>query len=159
MDRIARDRLASSAGNGTARHDHRAQDEPSISDLFRRVTSDASLLVRQEISLARAELQESGTRMKEAARIMAIAVLLAIPGALALTAFLVIALGQAFGSYWLSALLVGAVLVGTSAIYARRSMERARTGAEPVQRAAQSLGEDARWGKEELRTFKRELTA
>jgi membrane protein implicated in regulation of membrane protease activity len=97
--------------------------------------------------------------MKESARMMAIAALLAIPGALALTAFLVIALGQALNSSWVSSLMVGAILVATSAIYARRAMDRMKDGTERVQRTAESLGADARWGKEELRTFKRELTA
>lgn len=157
MNRIARDRAGILTDNGEG--DRIERIEEPLGDLFRRFTTDASLLIRQEISLARAELRESGTRVKEAGRIMAVAVLLAIPGALSFTAFLIIALGQAIGSYWASALMVGAILTGTAAVYARRAMDRLKDGTERVQRTAESLGADARWGKEELRTFKRELTA
>lgn len=160
MDRIARDRSHRAVINdGSGQLFEVPVGDPSVSDLFRRLTTDASLLVRQEISLARAELRESAERLKEALRAIAIAAVLAIPGALALTAFLIIALGDAIGSYWASALMVGAVLIGTAAVLGRRAAGRAKESTKGMQRTADSLREDARWGKEELRTFKRELTA
>ena len=36
---------------------HDALDDAALGELFRRLTSDASLLVRQEISLAKAEMR------------------------------------------------------------------------------------------------------
>lgn len=134
-------------------------DDASIGELFKRVTADASLLMRQEIALAKAEVKESGVHLKQMIRALAIAVALAVPGALALTAFLVIALGDAIDSYWASALIIGALLLGGAGILARRGLARVADGKVALDRTAASLGEDARWGKEELRAFKRELTA
>jgi uncharacterized membrane protein YqjE len=134
-------------------------DDASIGELFKRLTSDASLLVRQEMSLARAEVQESVAEVKTMVVKMAIAAAFAIPGAIALTAFLVIALGDAINSYWASALIVGALLLGTAVLLAKQGVARVKTAKEKMQNTAASLGEDARWGKEEVKAFKRELTA
>ena len=134
-------------------------DDASIGELFKRMTSDASLLVRQELSLARTEMKESVTQVKVMAVKVAIAAALAIPGTIALTAFLVIALGQAINSYWASALIVGTVLLATAALLIRQGLQKVSEGKVGMQDTARSLGEDARWGKEELRAFKRELTA
>lgn len=134
-------------------------DDVSIGELFKRLTSDASLLVRQEISLAKAEVQDSVTQVKAMTVRIAIAAALAIPGAIALTAFLVIALGEAIDSYWASALIVGALLIIAAALLARQGMASVKTAREKMQNTVASLGEDARWGKEEVKAFKRELTA
>jgi uncharacterized membrane protein YqjE len=134
-------------------------DDASIGELFKRLTSDASLLVRQEMSLAKAEVQESVAEVKTMVVKLAIAAAFAIPGAIALTAFLVIALGDAINSYWASALIVGALLLGTAGLLAKQGVARVKTATENLQATAASLGEDARWGKEEVKAFKRELTA
>jgi hypothetical protein len=134
-------------------------DDVSIGELFKRLTSDASLLVRQEINLAKTEVQESVTQVKAMTVKLAIAAAVAIPGAIALTAFLVIALGEAIDSYWASALIVGGVLLIAAALLARQGIGSVKTAREKMQNTAASLGEDARWGKEEVKAFKRELTA
>lgn len=134
-------------------------DDVSIGELFKRLTSDASLLVRQELSLAKSEVKESVNELKATLVKLAIAAALAIPGAIALTAFVVIALGQAIGSYWVSALIVGALLLGAAMVLARQGKSNVESAKKNVQRTAQALGEDARWGKEEVKAFKRELTA
>jgi hypothetical protein len=134
-------------------------DDASIGELFKRLTTDASLLVRQELTLAKAEVRDSVSELKATLVKLAIAATLAIPGAIALTAFLVIALGQVIGSYWVSALIVGALLLGTALILARQGKANAESARETVQRTAHVLGEDVRWGQEELQAFKREVTA
>jgi len=134
-------------------------DDESIGELFKQLTSDASLLVRQELGLAKAEMRESVNDLKATVVKVAIAAALAIPGGIALTAFLVIALGDAMNSYWASALIVGAVLLIAAVVIARQGVASIGTAKRKLQRTAASLGEDARWGKEELGAFKRELTA
>ena len=138
---------------------HDALDDAALGELFRRFTSDASLLVRQEISLAKAEMQESVGHLKAMVVKLAIAAALAIPAALALTAFVVIALGDAINSYWASALIVGVILLVAAVALARQGMAAVGKAKKEIQRTAESVGDEARWGKEELRAFKRELTA
>jgi hypothetical protein len=158
MERFERRTIRTVPHNGRGRLPGPPDDE-SIGELLREITSDASLLVQQEIALARAELQGVVAEARKAATNLVMAALLAIPGALALTAFLIIAIGDLIDSYWGSALIVGAVLLGIAAVLARRAASAVGDGREAVQETTQSLRDDARWGKEELRAFKRELTA
>ena len=147
-------------------HDHNGRaptphplDDASIGDLFRQMTSDASHLVQQEVHLAKAELRESLGHVRTMATGLAVAAALAIPGALALTAFLVIGLGALIGSYWASALIIGVVLMTAAVILGRRALSIVNDGKIGLPRTITSLADDATWGKEELRAFKREMTA
>ena len=134
-------------------------DDASIGDLFRQMTSDASHLVQQEVNLAKAELKESIGHVRTMAVGLAVAAALAIPGALALTAFLIIGLGALIGSYWASALIIGFILVTAAVVLGRRALSIVTDGKIGLPRTITSLAEDATWGKEELRAFKREMTA
>lgn len=161
MDRTERDEaLRLARQDGDARRLVRDRfEEASIGELFKRLTTDASLLVRQEVGLARAGVEESLRHVKAMIVALAVAAALAVPGAIALTAFLVIALGSAINSYWAAALIVGVVLLAAGALLACRAMANVQNARAGMQQTAESLGEDARWGREELRAFKRELTA
>ena len=161
MDRIERHGTRPPAPhdhNGRAPAPHRL-DDVSIGDLFRQMTSDASHLVQQEAHLAKAELKESIGHARTMAVGLAVAAALAIPGALAVTAFLVIGLGALIGSYWASALIIGLVLMTAAVILGRRALSIVNDGKIGLPRTITSLAEDATWGKEELRAFKREMTA
>jgi uncharacterized membrane protein YqjE len=161
MDRIERQVL-----RPPVTHEHNGRpaapdplDDTSIGDLFRQMTSDASHLVQQEVHLAKAELKESLARVRTVAVGIAVAAALAVPGAIALTAFLVIGLGALIGSYWASALIIGLVLVIAAVAVGRRALSNVTDGKIGLPRTITSLAEDATWGKEELRAFKREMTA
>ena len=138
---------------------HDALDDAALGELFKRLTSDASLLVKQEIGLAKAEMRESVAHLKTMLTKLAIAAALAIPAVIALTAFVVIALGDAINSYWASALIVGVVLLIATVALVKQGLAGVSKAKQGVERTAASLGDEARWGKEELRAFKRELTA
>ena len=160
------DRIERQVTRPPAHHEHNGKhgtphplDDASIGDLFRQMTSDASLLVQQEVHLAKAELKESVSRVRTMAVWFGLAAALAIPGMLALTAFLVIGLGAVLDSYWASALIVGAVLTAAAVVLGRRAVSLVNDGKIGLPRTIKSLADDATWGKEELRAFKREMTA
>lgn len=138
-------------GNGLSQHE-------SIGDLFRRLSADSTHLMRQEINLARTELKESGTRIGAAASKLGMALGIAIPGLLALTAFLVIGLGDLIDNYWAGALIVAVVLLGIAGVMARRALANLKGGIG-VPGTAGTLREDAQWAKQEVQAFKREFTA
>ena len=132
--------------------------ELPIGDLLKRLTTDASDLVRAEMALAKAELRETGTALARDGAKIAVAGGLALAGALAITAFLVIALGALFNNYWLSALVVGVALLGVGGLLVRSAVaDVKRRGVMPAQTVA-TLREDAQWAKDEARQVKRELT-
>jgi len=132
--------------------------DASLGELFRRLTTDTSDLVRQEMALAKAEMREVGaTAAKDGAK-LGVAAGLALAGVLTVTAFLVILLGDALNNYWLGALIVGLVLLGIGAVLGRSAMsDISQRGLMPKQ-TAETLREDAAWAKSEVREVKRGLT-
>ena len=132
--------------------------EPSLGELFRQLTTDTGELIRQEVNLAKVELKQTGTTVAKDSAKLGVAVFVANAGILALTAFLVIGLGAAFGNYWLSALIVAVVFLGVGAFLAKNAMaDIKKRGIAPRETVA-TLRDDARWAKEEAREFKREIT-
>jgi uncharacterized membrane protein YqjE len=135
-----------------------AASEPPLGELLKRLTTDAGDLVRAEVALAKTELRETGSALARDGAKVGVAAGLALAGALALTAFLVIALGALLDNYWLSALIVGVVLLAVGGLLLRSALaDVKRRGVMPAQ-TAETLREDAQWAKAEARQVKRELT-
>lgn len=88
---------------------------PSLGDLFSGLTSDLSSLIRKEIQLARTETTEKISSATRSIVLMAAGGLIAYAGFIALLAAAAIALGGLM-PYWLSALLVGIVVLIVGAI-------------------------------------------
>ena len=133
--------------------------EPGVGDLFRRMTDDVSLLARQQFLLAKAEVRESLEHVRHAAVKFTIAAVLAIPGVIALTAFLVIVLAGVLNSWWAATLLVGVLLLTVTGVLVRQGIAGLTKPSVGMPETAESLAEDAGWAKEEVKAFKRELTA
>jgi uncharacterized membrane protein YqjE len=145
-------------GDGMTARAEPGPDTP-LGELFRRLTSDTTDLLRQEVELAKAEVRETGKRLGHDAAKVGVAAALAFMGALSLTAFLVIALGNALGGrYWLSSLLVGGVAAGVGYSMVKSALRDISVrGVMPTQTMA-TLREDAQWAKQEARVLKQELT-
>ena len=133
--------------------------EPSLGQLFSRLSEDASRLVQDEIALAKLELRESLDVAKREAVQLGIALVMAGLAGLALTTALVVGLGVLLGNYWLSALIVGVVLMAIGALLARRAAATLRDQGITPQTTLDTLKGDADWAKREARDFKRNLTA
>ena len=86
---------------------HTHQEERSLTQLFSDATREASELVRNEIELARLELQENLSRLKAGALGMALAVPLLFGGFLVLLFAAVLALDEVMQRPSLSAAVVG----------------------------------------------------
>lgn len=130
----------------------------SIGDLIKHLGDEGATLVRQEIALAKMEARQAATQLTRDTIYLAIAGSLALLGALALTAFLILILGDlVFGdNYWLSAVVVGAVFAivgGVWAMGAARNMGKGLSADATVS----TLKTDAAWAKDEARDFKREV--
>ncbi len=139
--------------------DRHAQQEASLGDLLSRLTSDTTALVQQEVALAKAELKQTGIRLGKDAAKIGVAVALAFVGGLALTAFLIIALGKVLGgSYWLSALLVGVVAFGVGYAMVKSAIKDIGDRGITPQQTVDSLRENQQWAKREGRDLKRDLT-
>lgn len=135
-----------------------SQDVP-VGDLLRRIGQDASTLVRNEIALAKLEMRESVKSYVKPAVRLGIAAGAGLVGAFALTAFLIIALGDALDNYWLSALIVTVVLLVTAAVLAKGAMETLKHNSLAPRETVQTLKEDKQWASHEARDFKQSLKA
>src|SRR5688500_3990809 len=114
-----RDIRGSGNGRGTWGDGGYEEEGPSLGEILKRLSGDMGTLVTQEMSLAKAELRESASVAAKGAAKLGVALTFATAGIIALTAFLVIAVGGAIDNYWLAALIVGAVELIIGGLLAR----------------------------------------
>jgi uncharacterized membrane protein YqjE len=125
--------------------------ERSVGDLVQQLSQQTAALVRQEMRLAQVELQEKGKRAGIGAGMFGGAGLVALYGVGAVVAA-VIMLAATAVEPWVSALIVGAVLLITAGILAllgRRQVEQA-TPPKP-ERAMESVQDDVEHIRERVR--------
>ncbi|HET9241977.1 MAG TPA: phage holin family protein [Gaiella sp.] len=130
-------------------------DERSIGEVAGQLTRDLSLLVRQELELAKAEMREKGRIALPGLGMIGGAGVAALCAAGALTAFVVLVLAL-FLDAWLAALLTGAVLAGVAALLALLGKERVEEAGPPVpEQTIDNVKEDAQWVKERAQSARR----
>ena len=126
------------------------RDERSLGDLFSDLSRETTTLVRQEVQLAKAELSQSAT---EAARGIG---MLVAGGAVAYAGLLFVLLAIVFGlieagwDAWLSALVVGVVVVAIGAVLVLRARESLKPANLAPRRTVETLKEDQEWAKEQI---------
>jgi membrane protein len=117
-------------------------DDRSVGELVQQLSSQTSTLIRQEMRLAQAELQEKGKRAGLGAGMFGGAGLVALYGVGALIAAAIMVLGTALDP-WLAAVIVGVVLLavgGLLTLIGKRQVRQA-TPAKPEQ-ALESVQRD-----------------
>lgn len=134
----------------------RVASEPELGDLLKQLAKDSSALVKQEIALAKAEINHEVRQTANGVVKVAMAGALAAVGGLVLTAFLVLLLGELLDNYWVSALIVGVVFSIVGALFALAGMKRFRDVHGPEATLA-TLKEDRDWARAEVQELKREL--
>lgn len=132
--------------------------EPSLGELLARLTSDTGDLVRQEVALARAEMKQVGATLARDGAKLGIAFELANAGLLAITAFLIIALGNLFGNYWLSALIIGVLFLAVGGYMSKNALSDIKGRGIMPDQTLSTLREDKAWATREAQEVKRELT-
>jgi uncharacterized membrane protein YqjE len=124
--------------------------EQSIGDLLRRLSEETSMLVRQELELAKAEASEKGKRFGVGFGMWGGAGLAAMFALGALTAGLILALAIVLPS-WAAALVVAAAYaVAAAALYvAGKERVDEAMPAKPEQ-TIESVKEDVEWAKTQI---------
>src|SRR5690349_4509993 len=122
------------------------RDRP-LPELVKQLADQTGTLVRQEVDLAKAELSQKGSQFGQGAGLLGGAAVVGLLGAGAIVAFLIMLLDGALPN-WLSALIVGVVLVATAAVLALQGRNRIRAAAPPVpEQTVESVKEDVEWAK------------
>jgi putative superfamily III holin-X len=133
------------------------RQERSIGELFGQLSQDMTMLVRQEIQLARAEMSEKVSRLTANLVSVLAGGFVAYVGALALVAALILALNDLANiSPWVSALIVGAVLAIAGYAMLRRGLGELkrvdlapRRTVENIKDDVQAIKDDVQWAKEQ----------
>jgi hypothetical protein len=121
--------------------------ERPIGAVAKDLTSDLSLLVRQEIELAKAEMAEKGRTAAPGLGMFGGAGVVALCAAGAITAFLVLVFAL-FLPDWAAALIVGAALAAIAYVLMRQGKERVADAGKPVpEQTIETVKEDVEWAK------------
>lgn len=125
------------------------KEERSLGDLFSELAGETGTLIRQEVSLAQAELTEKAVKTGKNVGFLVVGGAIGYAALLAMLAAVIIGLAS-FMPAWLAALLVSAV-VGVAAymIISPALASLKRTDLMPSETAA-TLKEDAQWLKKQM---------
>jgi Putative Actinobacterial Holin-X, holin superfamily III len=121
--------------------------EQPLGEVARDLTRDLSLLVRQEVELAKAEMAQKGRIAAPGLGMIGGAGVVALAAAGALTAFAILVLST-FLPEWLAALIVGAVLAGVAYLLAMQGKGRVEDAGKPIpEQTIETVKEDVEWAK------------
>ena len=126
------------------------RDERSLGDLFSDLSRETTTLVRQEVQLAKAELTQSATEAARGIGMLAAGGAVAYAGLLFLLLAIVFGLIKAGWDAWLSALVVGVVVIAIGAILVLRARESLKPANLAPRRTVETLKEDQEWAKEQI---------
>jgi MFS family permease len=130
-----------------------ARTERSIADLFTDLTRETSQLVRQEVALAKAEVTENFSRARAGAVALAIGAVLGLGGFLVILDAIVFVVAMALGpevAPWVSAFIVGGVVMVLALIFIQRGLKRLEAPLMP-RRTVDSLKRNSEFAKEQVR--------
>jgi Putative Actinobacterial Holin-X, holin superfamily III len=126
--------------------------ERSLGDLFGKLSTELSTLIRQELELARAELTQKGREAGKGAGFLGGAGVVGLLAAGTLTAAIVAALDLVVAT-WLAALIVALVYGAVAAVLALRGKERVQHATPPVpEQTVDTVKEDVAWAKTRARS-------
>ena len=123
-----------------------------MAELVRQLSDQTTMLVRQEIELAKAEMTAKGKQVGIGAGAFGGAGLVGLYAVGAITACLILALSTAVAG-WLAALIVGVFYAAIAGVLALVGKKKTQAGAPPVpERAISSTKEDVEWAKTRAKT-------
>src|SRR3954469_10133255 len=141
-------RAAGATGTETADSTTTASDprERPIGELVKDLSAQTSTLVRKEIELARAELQEKGKIAGKGAGMLAGAAVAGLLALGALTAALIALLDKAMAT-WVAALIVMVLWAVVALVLAKSGQKALQRATPPAPQTVETVKEDIQWAK------------
>ena len=134
--------------------DHPEAFDKSIATLLRELFQDINHLVRQEIALAKAEMNEKMVTIAGAAGLMAAAAFLAVLAIFVLTAAIVLVVALWWPA-WAAALVVAGAYLVIAGILVLIGRARLQKLGKPVpEQTVETIKEDVQWAKERTQSAK-----
>jgi uncharacterized membrane protein YqjE len=127
-----------------------AEGDPTLGELVMGLTDDISTLVRKEVDLAKAELQESIQKGARAGGMVAAGGAVAYAGLLFILAAIAILLGDWWNNYWLGAGVVGIIVAVIGYVMLNGGLNQLKQVSLVPRKTISSLQSDAEMAKEKL---------
>ena len=129
--------------------------ERPLGEVAKELTSDISLLVRQEIQLAKAEMSEKGRTAAPGLGMFGGAGVAGLCAAGAMTAFLILVFAI-FLPEWAAALIVGAALAAVAYLLVQRGKDRVADAGKPIpEQTIETTKEDVEWATTRAKSARR----
>jgi hypothetical protein len=126
------------------------RDERSLGELFGDLARETSVLVRQEVQLAKTEMTQKASAVGKDIGFLAVGGAVAYAGLLALVATLIIVLGTVGLPWWLASLIVGVVVAAVGYFLVQKGLTALKNENMVPQQTIQTLKEDRQWAKEQM---------
>jgi uncharacterized membrane protein YqjE len=120
--------------------------EQSIGELFKQLSQETSTLIKQEMALARAELEEQGKRAGKGAGMLGGAGVAGLLTLGALTATAIALLDRAMAT-WVAALIVTVIWAVVAGVLALQGRNQLKQATPPAPQTVETVKEDVRWAK------------
>ena len=135
----------------TASQENPVRDH-STGELLKELSDQSTTLIKQEVELAKAELQEKGKQAGTGAGMFGGAGLFGIGAFAALTTAVIAVLSTAMET-WIAALIVAVVYGAVAGVLAMTGKKKVQEAAPPVpEQARDSVKEDVEWAKTQARS-------
>jgi hypothetical protein len=122
----------------------------SIGDLLKQLSEQTATLVRQELDLAKAEMQQKGKRAGVGLGLIGVGGVIALAAVGAFTATLIMLLAEWMDG-WLAGLIVTIAYAAVAAYLALQGKEKVSEASPPVpQQTVETVKEDVRWAKNQM---------
>jgi hypothetical protein len=132
--------------------EHPETYDRSFSDLLKELVEGLSVLVRQEIALARTEMSDKAKLYLRASAMMIVAAVVALFALGVLTACIILALHLVLAA-WLAALIVGVAYLLVTVILVLVGRARLKQAGRPVpEQTIETIKEDVSWAKHRARS-------
>ena len=128
--------------------------ERPIGELVKDLSSQTSTLVRKEIELARAELQQQGKVAGKGVGMLVGGAVFGLLALIALTAMLIAVLDTAMDT-WLAALIVTVLWVIFAAVLAKAGQSALKRVTPPAPQTVETVKEDIQWAKNPTESVQR----
>jgi len=126
------------------------KQDRSIGQLFSELANETTLLIRQEIALAKVELTEKANRVGRNIGFLVLGGAVAYAALLALLAAVIILLANVMP--WWAAALVVAVAVGiVAAVLVSKALASLKKTEIAPRQTVETLKEDAQWAKQQMK--------
>lgn len=133
------------------------RDDRSLGQILKELTHETSLLLRQEVDLAKTEMSEKASRVGTNLGEVAVGGAVAFLGAIALLMAVIYGLGAILNNFvspdtasWLAPLIVGAILAGVGYSLMKKALATLKQESIAPQKTTQSLQENKEWLKEKI---------